>query len=217
MKKINVIFRILTGCVVLFFLGQTRLIQDEFQRTYAFLVPDCHRTILEKWQQKDVGFLIPQLTSSMPLRREAADTILRLRKPVVQAVIEKYKSMEHSWYAEDRWTAYGALADFNVHVDPTPILRVLKKGLDNRYYSVALYLLSQMRNDEAKKTLLAFDEMEDTGAAFLADNAIFWHDVPAYRAKVEHIAKEHPSKWRREEAQKVLKDVWGVEPAKAAA
>jgi hypothetical protein len=209
-KNVKRVIGILACFFAVFVLVQTRLVQNEFQRYYAFIAPDCHRVILEKWKDKDVGFLIGQLTSPMPLRREAANIILLGRKPVVSAVIEKYRSMLTSRYAEDRWTAYAALTDFNVHVDPVPIVAALKLGQENEYFSVALHLLSCIHHDEAKKYLLSLDEKDDSAAAHLADNAKFWQDLPEYRVKVERIAKDHPDKWRREEAAKVLKEVWGA-------
>jgi len=201
------------GAVVI---RQTRWFNDVLTGIYEFGVPDCERKILYAWNDKDVDFLLRKITSPNSLHRYAADELLSRKRPVVPAMIEKYKTMTTSWYEEDRFVGYASLVAGHVYIDTEPVYRYLKKGRKAFYYSTALAILSMAGDKRACDVLLTMSESDPLNTSPLLTNATYWRDVPAYRAKIERIAKDNPDRWRRDAARKFYKKVWGDTPAPAA-
>jgi hypothetical protein len=206
-KKGRLLLVLVIGAVVV---SQTRWFNNELIRTYEFIAPDCERKILEDWKNKDVDFLLKKITAPNPLHRHAAKWVLAARDPIVPAMTDTYKRMTTSWYEEDRLSGYSALAARGIYFDTTPLLKYLKRDTFDSNYSWVVSILSVARETKARDVLLALPESDPFNTSALLTNAIYWHDVPAYRTKIENIAKNHPDKWHRAEAQKVLKEVWGV-------
>lgn len=212
-KKCALLLVLVIGAVII---SQTRWFNDVLMSIYEFRVPDCERKILYAWNDKDVDFLLREITSPNPLHRYAADELLSRKRPIVPSMIEKYTSMTTSWYEEDRFVGYASLVAGHVSIDTEPVYRYLKKGRNAFYYSTALAILSMAGDTRACDVLLAMSESDPFNTSPLLTNAVYWHDVPAYRAKIERIAKDHPDKWRRDAAQRFFKKVWGDTPASAA-